>query len=386
MPHGDQQSPLYLNGAPAYRTKAVVAYEKWRDELRNLLDGRTPEQQKAIAAANQAFLRGLARPSTSRPEGLSALEKAVMPSNVHVDTLISTMSKMYANPAYIGLQLMPIASVSQRSNKYTVYPKRDRLAAPDDKIGPRGKANEVDENRSTDNYSVKDYALKDFLDVSASENADAPLAEMIDLVESVLDALALAEEGRILTIVKTAGNYDGNTAAAATKWDHSTGGSIIPDLLAARSAMWTGRGQIRRVGFTSLAVWNSCIANNPALAERFKYVREGLPVTQQVANYFRLDDILISESRHDTANIGQTASYARQLTEDVFGIVAVATRPTLRSAHFGTTFRTVQSPLSVQWTDPDLGALGGVYARTSISEDHKIVAGDAGFLVTDCIT
>ncbi len=379
-------SPLYLHAPPRRETKRVREYHKFANDLRNLLDGKTPEEQKKAADLNQSFLRGLASPRARLPEGVSALEKAVMPSSVHVDTIISTFSQMYANEAYIGLELMPIVSVGKRSDKYSVYPKRERLAVPDDTIGPRGQANELDPNRTTDNYSVKDYALKDFLDVSAASNADAPLNEMVDLVESVLDGLALAEEKRILTIVGTSGNYAGNTAAAGTNWNDSTGGTIIADIFAARSAMWSGRGQVRRIGFCSLAVWNTGIANNAALADRFKYTAGGAIVTQQVANFFRLDDILISESREDTANIGQTASYARMLTGDVFGIVAVAQTPTLRSAHFGSTFRTTQSPLSVQWTDPDLGALGGVYSRTSISEDHKIVAGDAGFLITSILT
>ena len=367
------------------RTKRGVAFQRWSDELRNLLDGRTPEDQRKLAAANETFIRGLGRPQ----HGMNSdVTKAVTPTAVHVDALMSTFSVMYANDEYIGERLMPPVTVAKRSNKFATYNKRDRFAFPDDEIGHRAQSNELDEGRSTDNYSVTDYGFKNFLDLETAENEDAPLNEMVDLVESINEGIAFKREKRILTIVTTAGNFGSNTADATTEWDATSpaGGTIVADLLAARSALWQGRNPTMKIGYCPLNVWNTCIANNAAIRDLFKYVAEGLAVTTQVARYFRLDDILITEAREDTANIGQTASYARMVTADVFGIIAAARNPSPRSLHFGSTFRMRGDPYTTQWTDPSVGKRGGIYARVAVSEDHKIVSADAGYLITDAIT
>lgn len=364
----------------------ALKFGRWYDEVKNILDGKTPEDQKKAIAANQSFLRGLANPRHRGSEGESALAKAVTPASVHVDTLLSTFSTMYANSEYIGEQLMPVVPVSKRSDKYAVYPKRERLAFPDDEIGSRSKSNELEASRTTDNYSVKDYGYSNFLDLETVQNEDAPLNEMLDVVEAVNEAIAFKREKRILTIVGTSGNYGSNTTTAGTNWNDSTGGSIVEDILAARAALWRGHTPTRLIGVCPLAVWNGGIANNAKIRDLFKYTESGLAVTTQVARFFRLDDILITEAREDTANSGQTASYASMMTGDVFAILSVAQRPSLRSLHFGSTFRTRNSPYSTQWADPSVGVRGGVYHRTAVSEDHKVVAGDAAFLLTSLLT
>ncbi len=377
---------LRLENVPVHRTVKRARYEKYIDEVRNMLDGKTPEDQLKMAAANERFMKGIQDP-TERPRlPGSGSEKAVTPASVHQDALLTTVSVMYANDAYIGEQLMPVVSVPNRSDKFSTYPKRERLAFPDDKIGSDGKPNEIDSSRSTDNYSVQDYALVGHRDLEAIAKQQGALNEMIDVVEEVADGLLFKREARILTIVTTSGNYAGNTTTAGTNWNDSTGGSLIADLLAARAAIWSGHGAVRRVGFCPITVWNSGIANNPTLLSKFNYVKEGLPATQQVAAYFRLDDILITEARQDTANIGQTASYGRMVTADVFGIVTVAQRPSPRSAHWGSTFRTSDTPYTSQWIDPSIGVRGAVKNKSAVSEDHKVVAGDTGYYLTSLLT
>lgn len=364
------------------RSSKAAQFQRWYDEVRNVLDGRSPEDQKKALAANQGFLRGLANPRHSG----DGEQRSVTPAAVHVDTLMSTFSVMYANGDYIGEQLMPVAPVTKRSDKYAIYPKRERLAFPDDEIGFRSSPNDLQATRTTDNYSVRDYGFKNFLDLETVQNEDAPLNEMLDVVEAVSEGIAFKRDKRIMTITMATGSFGSNTAGAGTNWNDATGGSVVEDILAARAAIWRGHTPTKLIGYCPLAVWNGGIANNPKIRDLFKYTESGLAVTTQVARYFRLDDILITETREDTANIGQTASYARVVTGDVFGIVAAAARPTTRSLQFGTTFRMRNDPFSTQWSDPSIGKRGGIWHRTSVSEDHKIVAADAGFLISSILT
>lgn len=381
-----EHSPL-LNPA-LQRTAAGLKYERFITEARNILAGMSAEDQEKAKRANLDFIRGLSSPRY-RVSYEAELQKAVTPGAVHVDTLLATLSVMYTNDSYIGERLMPAVPVSKRSDKYAVYPKRERFAFPDDEIGYRSSPNELDASRTTDNYSVKDYGFKNFLDLETVQNQDAPLSEMVDVVEAIMEGIAFKREKRILAIVTASANYGANTAAASTAWDDAgppTGGTIIADLLAASSALFMGPNPTRKIGFTSLAVWNTGIANNDKIAERVKYTTPGLNTTQIVAGFFGLDDILISRAWEDTANSGQAASYDRMTTAKVFGILSVAQRPTTRSLHFGSTFRMQGDPYTTEWMDPGVGKRGGIWARVSVSEDHKVVAGDAGFLITAAIS
>jgi len=383
------QNPGALAPIPVQRTLKGLRYDAFVSSARETLSGMSEEDRKKATKANQDFIKGLSSPrhgASYQSELEGSVQRAVTPTSVHVDTLLATMSVMYANDEYIGERLMPAVPVSKRSDKYSVYPKRERLAFPDDAIGFRARSNELDASRSTDNYSVSDYGLANFLDLETVQNQDAPLNEMMDVVEQVNEGIAFKREARIMAIVTASGNYAGNTAGATTNWTDATGGTIIEDILAADAALWKGMGPTRKIGFTTLSVYNTAIANNPKLSDRIKYTAGGLTTIQQVANFFGLDDLLITRSRQDTANSGQTASYSRLVTSEVFGILHVAQRPTLRSAHFGSTFRMQGDPFTTQWTDPGIGKRGGIWNRVAVSEDHKVVAGDAGFLITSMLT
>lgn len=376
-----------LDLVPVQRTEKGLRFEKWYDEVRNLLDGKDDVSQRKAVMANQAFCRGIGLPVSSGKEIGHVVDKAVTPSAVHVDALMSNFSVMYANDEYIGDRLMPVVPVEKRSDLYTKYPKRERFAYPDDELSFRAEANEVDASRENDNYSVRDYGLGNYLDLETMGNQDAPLDEMLDLNAAVNDGIAFKKEVRIATIVQASGNYGGNTAGAAIKWDTaSTGGSIVSDIVAADSALWSGFTPTKKIGVTTLDNWNSLIFNNPSLTDKIKYTQKGILTTDLVASMFGLDDILIGRARQDTANIGQTASYGRIWSSDFFAILRVAIRPTRRSLHFGSTFQLRNDPVTTQWFDPKVGKRGGVRLKVAVSQDHKVVAGDAAFYISDCKT
>ncbi len=380
------KNPLYLESAPVQRTAKGLAFERWYNGVRDVLDGKTPENQKIAYAKNKALLDGLANPRGRAPDHMPAMEKALMPSSVHVDSLLSDFSVRYANDEYIGERLMPVVPVNNRSDKYASFPKREAFAFPDDAIGPGGQANEISTTRGTDNYSVIGRGLMTSRDLTTIQNQDAPYNELLEMAAEVNNGIAFKREKRINAIVFASGSFGSNTTTAGTNWNDSTGGSIVEDILAARANLWRGPTPTKVIGYCSLTVWNTGIANNPKIRELFKYTGDGLAVTTQVARYFRMDDILISESREDTANIGQTASYARMVTADVFGIVAVAERPTANCLHFGSTFRMNGDPFTTQWMDPSIGERGGIKQRVAVAEDHKIVAADAGYYLTSLLT
>lgn len=351
-------------GGRAQKYNALV------NTTKELISSSDPKARAAVQRANAGFAR----------------LKDVSATTVHQNATLSAMSVQYANEEYIGEQLMPIVQVAKKSDVYYIYDKRARLAYPDDALGERAQANEISDSRSTASYLCKVYGYENFLDAETLENQDAPLNEMMDLVEAILEGLAFRRELRIASALTTSANYGSNTAAisAGNRWDTASGGTIIKNIQDAVKNVWMGRGQTELVAFTSYDVYLA-MSRNPAILDLFKYngSSPGLATPDMIAKFFGLSRLLVGKARKDTANEGQSASYSR-VWSDVFGVLRVAARPSIRTAAFGYTLRHgVQS--STQWFDQRPGKSGGYWAKCSVSEDHKIVASDTGYLLTTVI-
>lgn len=352
----------------------------------NLAVGESPGQKYARAVrAAKALIQ------SKDPRHVAMVAKAnadlkrlsLTPGAVHVDSALANLSVQYANEDYIGTQLMPVVTVAKLSDEFFVYNKRDRLGFPDDSMSGRSIAVELNEGRDTDTYSCKPYAFLNFVDALTLANQDAPLNEMIDLVEMPSEGIAHREEMRIAAKMCTGANYGGNTDAlsAGERWD-TAGGHPIKDIQTAKSAIWMGRGPSDLVGFCSDAVWN-VIARHPEMLQLMGLPQTGLATTEMVAGWFGLAKILVGKAWKDTANEGDAEVDAR-IWSDVFGIVRVARNATIRNASFGATMRFGQVATD-QWFEQKTGTKGGYYCRVSVHEDHKIIAATTGFLLTTVI-
>jgi hypothetical protein len=357
----DALKPIEYSPNPVASTKA---YERYKSLYRS----GDPRHKSLVKRANEEF-RAKAYTGT-----------------IHTDKALSNISLMYGNGAYIGEMLLPRVDVGDGnlSGIYYVHDKRSRLAYPDDELGARGSPNELNQAVSTATYSCKWYGYKEYVDQMTISAQDAPLNALADATQNLAEAIAFRRELRIATIMTTTGNYSGNTVAlaAGARWDVA-GGDPIGAIQAARAAIWSGRGPGKLVGFTSLDVAN-VLTRHAAFLDIFKYNSSGLVPMSAVANWLGLDEIVVSEARKDTANPGQTASYSRIWPTNFFGIVRVATSPSIRNAAFGYTFH-AGPPATAQWFDQTLGPKGGYYAKNAVCEDHRVVAGDAGYLLTTVI-
>jgi hypothetical protein len=350
------------------RTPQGRRYQNWMAELRHQMatDPKFAEHRRA--------------------EGREI--RSVAPGQVHSNVFMSNLSVQYKNDEYIGEQLMPVVPVMHRSDAFPTYNKRDRTNVPDDAMASRSDANELNETRGSDNYSVVDYALKNHVPHTTVENEDNVFDEMVDIVESVNEGLALKREIRIATVLTTTANYSASnttTLSGANQWNDASGGNPIKNLQDALAACWSGFGPGEFVGFCSLDVWN-VLARHQSTLDLFKGTMPGLTKMDRLAQELGLARILVGAARYDTANIGQsTASYSR-IWGKHFGIVRVAKRPTIRNASFGYTVRMKNDPTTRQWFDASKGAKGAYFAQVAVSEQHKICAADSGYLIYNAIS
>lgn len=313
--------------------------------------------------------------------------RGVSPGSVHSDVFLNNMSVAYTNDAYIGERLVMPVPVMKKTDKFAIYPQRERFEYPEDLLGERAHANEISESRSSDSYSLLDYGYQNYLSQDTLDNQDPAFDERVDLIEAINEGIAFRREKRLATLLTTASNYaSGNTTtlSGSDQWDSSTGGNPIKNIQTAIAALWNGPGATSIVGFCSLEVFN-VLARHPHLLDIQKYTTNGLLNRSQIANYLGLSDLLIGSARQQTANEGQTASYSRIWGLD-FGIVRVAQRPSKRMAAFASLFRSVDDPVTTEWFDPTAGRKGGHYAKVAVSEDAKIVASNTGYLIKACVS
>src|SRR5262249_34206605 len=140
--------------------------------------------------------------------------------------------------------------------------------------------------------------------------------------------------------------------------------------------LWEGTGSSQVVAAMNIDIWN-VLSRNADLLALLSLTDKGLVKPSDFAEYFQLDGVLISESRKDTANIGQTASYAR-IWGNFFVMMRVSETPQLKNATFGYTPRWMAQGMNngvmqQQWYDPKVGPFGSFYYKRAEFEDVIVV-------------
>lgn len=359
-------------------------YAAWAETHRDAMNSTNPRVRKEWEKANASYLQTVMNASPGS-------------STVHTNSSMANLSTQYGNDDYIGEMLCPPVLTAKKSDVFYTYNKQDRLALPtDDVIADDGEAPEIVERRSTDSYACTDRGYKNYIAANAVANQDAPLNELFDLTEALVEARHFRREMRIATTLQTAANYaTGNkaTLTGADQWNSASGGNPIKNLQTGTAALWRGRAPAMTKGFSGLDEF-LVLSRHPDILGLFQYngSSPGLATPMMIANFLGWDDYLVGAARKDTAVEGDSASYSR-IWSGFFGILRVANRASIRSATFAMTLRWTmpgvpganQGILSQQWFDQTKGLGGCHYAKVGESEAHKVQANDTGYLFTSPI-
>jgi hypothetical protein len=362
----DMTGVIAMNAASRVGSTPYARYEAFMKAYSEMRASRDPRVQRSWQEAND-FYR----------------QKEVKPGTVHNDATLSNVSIQYANEAFIGESLLPVVPVGKESDIYFIYPRGERMQVPDGTLGDRGRAPEIKETREEGTYTCRQFGFGNFVSQRTLNNQDAPLDEMVDLVESVSEMVAYQREKTIATMMcatATFGTGQYTTLTGANRWDDVSGGNPIKDLLAAKAAIWRGRGASTLMAYSDLDVYN-VVCRHQAILDLYKYngSSPGLATPGMIAGFFGISRYLVGEARSNTATEGDADVYGR-LWSKVFGIVRVATRPSRRNASFGYTLRHGQPITAVEY-DRVAGHGGGYWAQVTVSEVQKIVAQACGYLV-----
>lgn len=310
----------------------------------------------------------------------------VNPNLGHHNVVLSEHALAYMAQPWAADKIFPVAETAKRTNSYRIYPESNSTRVLNAKIGSRQEPGLLDRTFTEDSFTCEDQGLADEVPLDSIDNDDDP--SMLDLegtVEDLTSTLMTIREVDVAAITMNPANYATANKAALTTGNGWNNAAVDPS-----TAIYTLLPSLRRgpntrlVGVTSTDSW-TIIRQNPLLKAR---VNGGATTDNPAdvqerwfASLFGLDEFVVGASFKTATNPGQTDASTR-IWGDGFAVVAVNTRPTRRSLHFGTTFRH-QQPMVYTETMMRKGLKGVQYCSVRYSEVVKVVAIDAGILITN---
>jgi hypothetical protein len=306
------------------------------------------------------------------------------PYSLHTDASLAYFLADYKPGDFYAGELSPIVETDKVSNVYTRYLRADVNNVYNDIIGPKSQAGEVDYERATASYTCQMRATKAVINWATEMNADEPQNVRERYAELAMDMSLLGREVRVASIFTTAANYAAaNQIAAGTAWSSDSANPVknIHDAIAAIAP--GNMSRTKRVGVCSLEV-GQALLRHPAL-------RGGGHVNAVVekdaaARLLGLDELFISDTTYNTANLGATPSYSRVWGSNVFMVARVPRDSNMiGTSTFSCTFRWLNGgePLQVRrWDEPSLGYGGSTAIQVELADDEVVVQSDMASIIS----
>lgn len=272
---------------------------------------------------------------------------------------------------------------------WTKYNLADGFSVPDGRVGRRGKVARVEFTSEQVEDGTADYGWEDSIPVSDIRAADAQRAAGLAVDDPVArattglsDIKVLAREIRVAGKVFNPASYDPTLRAVLS------GSSMFSDpssdpigvINAALDAMLV-RGNTMVFGQGG---W-SLFRRHPKVVKacRNSYSGEGMVTREEVATLFEVKDILVGESRVNSAAKGQAVNLTRTwgnhlslLHINPQGGVGDGAMPT-----FGFTADASAGGVALDFEDPDVGLYGGQTIRVGEQVKEVIAATGCGYFL-----
>lgn len=220
----------------------------------------------------------------------------------------------------MGLDILPIFPVQEKSADYPVIPQEAVLKVQETARGARGNYNRSDWQFETKTYACEERGWEE--SVEDSENTD--FSRLFDLEEQAalraLQVISRAQEVDIATLLFNASTFSGATTAVSIEWNTAATATPRADITTAKLAMLIYPDSVAM----SLKVFENLI-NTAELKEALKYTNPvelgGLEVQRRVVSqYFGLDNVFVSNAKKDTAAKGKSSTVV-DIWDDEFVLV-----------------------------------------------------------------
>lgn len=319
------------------------------------------------------------------------------PENLNLSEPLTQFATAYTNSSMIAPIVSPVIKVDAVAGSFNKRSRRDvNRANIDDLIGSSGRFSEIGYTVTPDSYALVPRGLEAPVGEAEMALANAGgLSPEEEAIAQAMQAIMLAHEYRVAAVMTTTTNYasdNRHTAgvqskpAAATKWTDHTSGDPLGDLKAAVRKLPSVGDEFERVLWISDVVFDALCTHPQMLA--LKGTTSGVVSEAEIVEFVRgISRVVVTDVRRDSANAGQTATYARIWSETACGIVAVPKgQPSVRSAVFAPTFQH-RDGFRVRMERDGRRGYGG--STINIVEHYtqaaKVVQDDCGVIISGCL-
>lgn len=290
----------------------------------------------------------------------------------------------YRNAGYIADEVLPRVRVGLQEFRYWSYAIEETFALPDTRVGRRSAPNEIDLSATEETDKTEDYGLDDPIPQADIDNAPANYSPVDRATVQLTDYILLDREVRTAGLVFAAGTYAaGNKVqlSSTDQWSDKDDSVPIDDIQLGLDSCLL-RPNVMVIGQTA---WTQ-LSTHPQIlkAVHGNDGDSGIARRRAVADLFELEDILVGQSRLNTAKKGQAASLSRVWG----GHCALIHRNRTADTRSGLTFGyTAEWGNRIAGTMPDakIGLRGGQRVRVGESVKEKVVAPLAGYLIEDAV-
>jgi len=302
------------------------------------------------------------------------------PENVHKDQVLTNISIMYRNAAYVGIEIMPIVPVKKKSDIYYIYDsKADRFRIPKTLRAPRSDSRTVDWKVTTDGYVCDEHALNSLIDDIERDNADKPLNLEVDTVEFLTDIVTLGLEMRIKDMLEATLSANAPTNGV---WSDYTTETIDPiaDIEIGKAAIHAVIFREPNVLLLGKAVYNK-LKHHPKILELIKYSQKGVLTSDLMASLFGIEKVIVGEAGYNTAKEGKPESLSYLWGKNAI-LAYVEPSPGIKKFSLGYTFQSQKFQTRrarIEMKHSDWFEVGDI-------ETEKIVCAACGYRISPAIT
>jgi len=299
------------------------------------------------------------------------------PENVHTDKILTNISIMYRNAAYVGTEIMPIVPVKKKSDIYYIYnSKADRFRIPKTLRAPRSESRTVDWEVTTDGYVCDEHALNDLIDDIERDNADKPINPEVDTVEFLTDIIQLSLEMRIKTILESSLSAN----APSVEWGTYDTSDPIADIETGKNAIHAVIFKEPNVLLLGKAVYDK-LKHHPKILDRIKYVQKGVVTAELMASVFEVEKVIVGKAGYNTAKEGKTAVLSYLWGKNAI-LAYVEPKPGLKKFSLGYTlqskkFQTRRARIETKHSD---------WFEVGDVETEKMICAACGYRISPAIT
>ena len=299
-----------------------------------------------------------------------------------IDPALVAITIAYRNASYIADAVLPRVPVSKQDFRYWQYPIEETLALPDTRVGRRGVPNEVSLSAAEQSSFTEDYGLDDPIPQADIDNAPPNHSPIDRSVVQLTEYLMLAREKRTADLVFNPVHYPSGHKVQLVgdqQWSNYSESNPLDDIKTGLDSALM-RPNVMVLGH---GAWSK-LSSHPVIVQAIhgNSVDKGIVRRAQVAELFELEEILVGQSRLNTAAKGQPAALS-----GVWGNhCALIYRDRNADTRSGLTFGyTAEWGSRVSGTERDsrIGLRGGQRVRVGESVRELIAAPGAAYFLQD---